>query len=61
MMIWQVAIPIAPMVRIGFRPSLSMYSTDGIVARKSTMPTTPVARRETVLLDKPSVAKMVGA
>lgn len=54
-------MPMAPMIRMGLRPTLSMYRTVGIVARKSTMPTTPVARRETVLLDRPNEAKIVGA
>ena len=31
------------------------------MARSMTMPTTPVASSETVLLDKPRLAKMVGA
>jgi hypothetical protein len=61
MMMWQVAIPIAPIVRMGLRPSLSMYSTDGMVARNMAIPTTPVARREVVLEERPREVKMVGA
>jgi hypothetical protein len=61
MMMWQVAIPIAPIVRIGLRPSLSMYNTEGMVARNMAMPTTPVARREVVLEERPRSEKMVGA
>jgi len=61
MMMWHVAIPIAPIVRMGLRPSLSIYKTDGMVAINMTMPTTPVARRDVVLEERPSEAKMVGA
>jgi hypothetical protein len=32
-----------------------------MVARNMTIPTTPVARRETVLLERPRSLKMVGA
>lgn len=61
MMMWQVPIPIAPMVRIGLRPILSMYKTEGMVATNMAIPTTPVARRETVLEERPRERKMVGA
>jgi hypothetical protein len=38
-----------------------MYSTDGMVARNMAIPTTPVARREVVLEERPREVKMVGA
>ena len=61
MMMWQVAIPRAPIVRMGLRPILSMYNTDGMVAMNIAIPTTPVASREVVFPERPSLAKMVGA
>lgn len=61
MIMWQVAMPIAPIVRTGLRPSLSMYNTDGIVAINITIPTTPVARRDVVLEERPREENMVGA
>jgi len=61
MMMWQVAMPMAPMVKTGFRPKRSMYKTEGMVARNMTMPTTPVASRETALEESPSSVNMVGA
>jgi len=61
MIMWHVAIPMAPIVRIGFRPTRSIYRTEGIVARNMTIPTTPVARREMVFEESPREAKIVGA
>lgn len=61
MMKWHDAMPIAPMMRVGLRPQLSTYMTAGMVAMNMTMPTTPVARRETELLERPSLPKMTGA
>jgi hypothetical protein len=55
------AMPIAPMVRIGFRPVRSIHSTAGMVNINMTIPTTPVARREVVFEVRPSWLKMVGA
>lgn len=46
-------MPVAPVSMTGFRPSLSMYNTAGIVARNMATPTTPVARRLVLLLDVP--------
>lgn len=60
-MIWQVAIPIAPMISVGFLPHLSTYITAGIVAMNMTIPTTPVANKLTAVEFKPSFPKMVGA
>lgn len=61
MMMWHVAIPIAPTARTGLRPSRSTYSTAGMVATNMTMPTTPVARRLVSVLPSPRSLKMVGA
>jgi len=61
MMMWQVAMPTAPMVKTGLRPTRSIQRTEGIVAMNMTMPTTPVARREVVVLLRPSCLKMKGA
>ena len=54
-------VPTAPANMTGFRPSLSMYKTAGMVARNMATPTTPVARREVVLLLVPRAVKMLGA
>jgi hypothetical protein len=61
MMMWQVPMPMAPMVRTGLRPTRSIHRTEGIVAMSMTMPTTPVARRDVVLPLRPSFWKMKGA
>ena len=61
MMMWQVPMPMAPMVRTGLRPALSIQRTAGMVATNMTMPTTPVARRELVLRSRPRSSKMNGA
>lgn len=60
-MIWHAAMMNAPETRIGFRPALSTQMTAGIVARNITIPTTPVARSETVLPVRPRDWKMDGA
>ncbi len=61
MIVWQIPMPMAPVIITGLRPSLSMYSTAGMVARNMATPTTPVARREVVLLEVPRAAKIDGA
>lgn len=61
MMMWQVAMPMAPTTSTGLRPTRSIQRTAGIVARNMTMPTTPVASREVVLELRPREAKMLGA
>jgi hypothetical protein len=61
MIMWQVAIPRAPIVSMGLRPILSMYSTEGIVAINMAIPTTPVARRLIVFPERPRFWKIVGA
>jgi hypothetical protein len=43
------------------RPHLSTKNMGGLVNMKSTMPRTPVARREVVEALRPRLAKMVGA
>lgn len=58
MMMWQRPIARAPRASTGLRPSLSMYSIAGIVAMNMTMPTTPVARREIVLPERPRSLKI---
>lgn len=57
---WHEAIPMAPAMRIVLRPNLSTYITAGMVNRNSSMPTTPVARRERVLPVIPKPWKMNG-
>ena len=61
MIMWHVAMPIAPIIKIGLRPTLSTYTTAGIVASHIAIPTTPVAKRAIALLESPRVPKMVGA
>lgn len=45
----------APEMRMGLRPTLSTQIIAGTVVRNMTTPTTPVARRESVLPALPSV------
>ena len=45
---WQVPIANAPPIKIGFRPTLSMYKMAGTVATSMAIPTTPVASKDTV-------------
>jgi hypothetical protein len=58
---WHVAMPMAPIIKVGLRPHLSTHMTAGIVAMNMTIPTTPVANKLTALESRPKFLKIVGA
>lgn len=57
---WEDAIPMAPAMRMDFRPNRSTQSTAGMVKRNSRMPTTPVASRAVVFARRFKSWKMKG-